>query len=167
MALDEINYPPLSFFFEVKVGDYASESVDSFFSEVSGIEMEIETDTSLQEGGNNYEVYQLPGRAKYGDLTLKRGLVLKNSQLYSWCESVINNQGDVAIATKTVIVNLLSKPAVVRGSSIGQGQVLMSWNFTKAFPKKIVFSPLNANASGDGAIMMETIILAYRSFKVQ
>ncbi len=153
---DEYNYPPLNYFFEVKVGSFGG--VDGYFSEVEGIEMQIETGSDLKEGGNNYEQYHLPGRATYTDLTLKRGMVLANSALYTWCEDVINNLGDKPIETKDVMVNLLSKP----GTS-SDGSVLITWTFNKAFPKKISFGSLNASA---GAIMIETIVLVYRSFKM-
>jgi len=154
---DEYNYPPLNYFFEVKVGSFGG--VDGYFSEVEGIEMQIETGNDIQEGGNNYEQYHLPGRATYTDLTLKRGMVLANSALYTWCENIINNAGDARIETKDVVVNLLSKP----GTS-SNGSVLMTWTFNKALPKKISFGSLSAN---DSAVMIETIVLVYRSFNIQ
>ena len=145
-------YPLVSYYFEVSIGELTG--VDCLFSEVSGIEMEIETGTEIKEGGNNSYVHNLPGRSKYTDLVLKRGVVSKTSALFSWCEKTINGNYTKSIETKNVSVKLLD----------GNGDALIVWNFKDAYPKKLAVSSLNAKASGDGAIMIESITLAYSEF---
>ena len=151
----EWGYPPVSYYFEVSVGEFSG--VDCLFSEVSGIEMELETGTELKDGGNNSYVYHLPGRTKYTDLVLKRGVVPKTSALFSWCEKTINGNYTEKIETKDVTVKLLD----------GNGDALIVWNFKNAYPKKLAVSNLNAKASGESAIMIETITLGYSEFERQ
>ena len=145
--------PPVSFYFEVSIGKF--NGVDCLFSEVSGIEMELETSTEIKEGGNNAFVYNLPGRTKYQDLVLKRGLVPLSTAFYSWSQKTITGNYAKAIETKDVLVKLLDE----------NGEVLITWNFKNAYPKKISISDLNAKASGDSAIMIESITLAYSEFE--
>lgn len=148
-------YPPVSYYFEVTVGTLTG--VDCLFSEVSGIEMEMELGSELKEGGNNSYVHHLPGRTKYADLVLKRGLVPKSSALFSWCQKTIAGNYNEKIVPKTVTVKLLGD----------DGQTLVSWNFKNAYPKKLAVSNLNAKASGESAIMIESITLAYSEFERQ
>jgi phage tail-like protein len=148
-------YPPVSYYFEASIGKFTG--VDCLFSEISGIEMELENGTELKEGGNNSYVYTLPGRTKYSDLVLKRGIVPKSSALFSWCQKTIAGNYTQKIETKDVIVKLLDE----------NGTSLMTWNFKNAYPKKMAISNLNARATGDNAIMIETITLAYSEFERQ
>lgn len=148
-------YPPVSYYFEVTIDKFSG--VDCLFSEVSGIEMELETKTKLEEGGNNSYVHILPGKTIYSDLVLKRGIVPKTSALFSWCQKTIAGNYSKKIEPKTVTVKLLDE----------NGDALITWNFKNAYPKKLVVSSLNAKASGEGAIMMESITLAYSEFERQ
>lgn len=148
-------YPPVSYYFEVSIGQFTG--VDCLFAEVSGIEMELETSTEIKEGGNNSHVYNLPGRTKYSDLVLKRGMVPKTSALFSWCQNTIAGNYTKKIETKNISVKLLDE----------NGAALIVWNFKNAYPKKMAVSNLNAKASGESAIMIETITLAYSEFERQ
>lgn len=145
--------PPVSFYFEVSIGSFSG--VDCLFSEVTGIEMELETSNEIKEGGNNAVVYNLPGRTKYSDLVLKRGLVPLSSAFFAWSQKTITGNYAKKIETKDVFVKLLDE----------NGAVLITWNFKNAYPKKIAVSNLNAKASGDSAIMIESITLAYSEFE--
>ena len=148
-------YPPVGYHFEVSVGQFSG--VDNLFSEVSGLEMELETTTELKEGGNNSYVHHLPGRTKYTDLVLKRGVVPKKSNLLRWCQETITGNYTKKIKTRTITVKLLDEA----------GKPLISWNFKNAYPKKLALSNLNAKASGESAIMIETITIAYSEFERQ
>ena len=117
--------------------------------------MELDSGTELKEGGNNTHVHFLPGRTKYSDLTLKRGLVPKTSALFSWCQKTITGGYLQKIQTKDISVKLLDE----------DGTVLVTWSFKNAWPKKMSVSDLNAKASGDSGIMIETITLAYSEFE--
>ena len=144
--------PPVSFYFEVKIASFSS---DIYFSEVSGLEMELESALEIKEGGNNSFSYSLPGRTKYSDLVLKRGLVVKSSTLYDWFQKTINGNLDEKIVTKDISIILLNE----------EGNAHVKWSVRNAYPKKISISPMSAKASGDSAIMIETLTLSYSEFE--
>ena len=56
------------------------------FTECSGLSGEIEVETYQEGGLNDYE-HKLPGRAKYGNITLKSG-VASSLDLWDWFQSV-------------------------------------------------------------------------------
>ncbi|HAS36265.1 MAG TPA: hypothetical protein DCS15_07240 [Flavobacteriales bacterium] len=149
---DQFVFPPLSFHFAVEVGEVGHlPEKDLLFTEATGFGMELEVDTSMVEAGNNNRVYVLPKRVKYTDLVLKRGIVSSDSKFYKWCEETINTNYAEPIKPQNITVNLLDE----------SGEPLITWNFIDAFPKKMEVSALNAKASGEGAILIETITIAY------
>ncbi|MGD1922568.1 MAG: phage tail protein [Paracoccaceae bacterium] len=59
---------------------------DGAFSEVTGLEASIDTQT-IREGGNNTRQIHLMGQISYGQATLKRGLT-KGLDLWTWFNAV-------------------------------------------------------------------------------
>jgi phage tail-like protein len=51
------------------------------FTSCSGLDVEVEVET-YEEGGENRFVHKLPGRRRYGDVELKRGIVGRD--LWTW-----------------------------------------------------------------------------------
>ncbi len=143
--------PPVGFHFEVFVGFFMT---DMCFSEVSGLEMELEIAMEVKEGGNNNYSYSLPGRTKYGDLVLKRGVITSVSPLYQWFESTISLLNSETIQPLPIVINLLDE----------NGSPVVSWYVSNAYPKKMTVSSMNAKASGESAIMIETLTLSYSEF---
>jgi phage tail-like protein len=70
-------FPPTAFHFVLRVGSGLTPAV---FQEVSGISAEMEPE-SVNEGGDNRFVHQLPKAVKHTRLTLKRGSVAVDSEL--------------------------------------------------------------------------------------
>ena len=66
---DSIYVPPPVFAFRVDIDGAES---DTSFQEVSGLEVQFETE-DVVEGGQNRFVHRLPTRTKYSNLLLKRG----------------------------------------------------------------------------------------------
>jgi phage tail-like protein len=123
-------------------------SPDVMFQSVSGLEVRLETE-SYREGGENRFEHTLPVRAKYSNLTLKRGLFV-SSQLIDWCMDTFN---DMEVRPVTMIISLLNEVHVP----------LMTWNVVNAFPVKWSVSDLNAEQS---SIAIETLELQYQYFKL-
>ncbi|HET7462169.1 MAG TPA: phage tail protein, partial [Longimicrobium sp.] len=73
--------PLMAFRFQVTVEG----QVAGAFSEVTGLQAEVDV-LELPEGGENGFVHKLPGRAQYGNLTLKRGVVTLD--LWRWFADV-------------------------------------------------------------------------------
>jgi phage tail-like protein len=140
-------YPPVGFHFRVVFSGIGDGEVDSRFQSVSGLSMELETE-SVKEGGENRYEHVLPVRSKFPLLVLKRGLVKNSALLTQWCndafQSLIINPVDISIS----LLNEAHEP-------------LMTWNVKHAWPKKWSLSDLNAEQS---AIAIETFELQYQYF---
>jgi phage tail-like protein len=145
-------YPPVSFYFEVKVlgtsrSPWTSTEVDASFQEVSGVDRELEVQ-SLAEGGENRFTHQLPKRGKHPNLVLKRGLVTQKSSLADWAEKTIAADFSTPVEPRTLQVTLLGQEA----------RPLVVWTFNNAYPVKWTTAGFN---STENKIVVETLEMAY------
>ena len=122
------------------------------FTEVSGLQAEIDVET-VEEGGENGFVHKLPGRMKWPNLVLKRGLT-QNDTLFSWLNkasgSGFNGEGN-KLERSTAAVTLVSQT----------GKRLRAWELEGAFPVKWS-GPSFAVSSSDMAI--EELEIAHHGF---
>ncbi len=144
-------YPPTGFYFKLSFTGISSAN-DAGFQEVSGLEAEMAVE-EITSGGENRFKYKLPTGTKYGNLVLKRGLMLNNSQLTQWCFTTIGSDLSQTIVPRTVTLTLMNPDA----------QPLMAWSFVRAWPVKWSVSDFN---SMDGKIVVESIEFAYNYFNV-
>jgi phage tail-like protein len=110
------------------------------FSECSGLETEVSV-IDYREGGD-FLVRKLPGLAKVGDVTLKRGIT-KSNDLQNWHRNVLNGVAD----RKNVVVILMDDartPVVV-------------WKLFDAFPRKWEGPTLRAQGN---EIAIEALVLS-------
>lgn len=142
-----VYYPPVGFHFKVEFPGAGKGDADTRFQEVGGLSAEI-TLEELAVGGENRFNYRLPGRAKYSNLILKRGM-LKDSGLISWFTKAIE---DFDFKPIDVNVYLLNE----------KHEISSSWIFMQAYPVKWVISDFKAQES---SIVAETIELAYQYFR--
>ena len=149
---DTIYYPPVGFYFRLAVNGQASAS-DAGFQEVSGISAELNIE-EIAEGGENRFKHRVPDRAKYANLVVKRGLVVKNSALAQWCLSTITSDFSSQVSTKTVSVILMDP----------DGKNLMAWDFINAWPVKWSVSDFK---STDDSVVVESIEFAFSYFVQQ
>jgi phage tail-like protein len=140
--------PPVGFHFKVEVLGLTPMTDDLRFVEVGGLALEVATE-EVPEGGENRFVQRYPGRAKYADLVLKRGL-LKRSEVANWMRQCIE---DLDVEPRDVDVTLLNE----------KHEPLMTWHVVGAFPVKWSLSDFNATANG---FVVETLTLAYRHYRV-
>jgi phage tail-like protein len=141
-------YAPVSFYFEVEI-----DGADYSFKEASGLEVELEVE-EIKQGGNNSFNHRVPGRVKYNNLILKRGMVTFGSSLQSWVQSTLFHNTSGTVKPKSIKVSLLDP----KGKS-----PIKSWNFRNAYPVKWKVSDLNAE---ENAVAVETVEFAYESFNV-
>lgn len=148
-------YPPACFHFKVELNgvDGADSDSEQRFQEVSGLSVEVETET-LHEGGENRFEYKLPKRAKYPNLILKRGL-LKGSAFLDWFKSAMNTYFIVAVYD--------FKPADITITLLDEAdEPVAVWNVVQAYPLKWSMSDLR---SSENAVVVESIELAYQYFE--
>lgn len=112
------------------------------FSEISGLSVERDV-FEYTEGGLNDFVHKLPGRLKYPNLTLKRGITDQNAlQQWFW-----QSQHEAQLRNVTV---LLVTPS---------GGLARKWVFEDAFPVKWTGPKL---AAGSDSAATEELEVAHR-----
>jgi phage tail-like protein len=113
--------PLVGFHFMV---DLEQAGLSGYFTEVSGLGSETETIEHKVVNGGIEVVLQVPGRLKWENIVLKRGIT-SNLDMWDWRKKVEN--GDVAGARSD-------------GSIVMYDQTLTEvarWNFQSAWPAKI------------------------------
>jgi phage tail-like protein len=101
------------------------------FTEVSGLGSEHAV-VEFREGGENGIVRKLPGRLKWQDIVLKRGIT-SDLSLWEWRKQV---ESDFPAARADLSIVMMR----------GRDRVLARWNFVDAWPSKIS----GPTASSDG-----------------
>jgi len=140
----DYQYVP-GFYFKVSFIGFEEKEIEAKFSEVSGIEAEMETE-EIREGGENRFMHHLPKGAKYPNLVLKRALHALPSHIVQWAEDAIHH---FDFRLHSIVVSLLNK----------EGKPVKSWKFVDAYPVKIQISDLNAK---ENALVIETLELVYK-----
>lgn len=118
------------------------------FMECSGLSAEREI-KSYEEGGVNDFVHQLPGRMKYTNIVLKRGLTYSR-ELWRWFSTGLYD-------AKVLRVNL----SIVLGNA--EGLKVKHWDVISAFPVKYTGPDLKSD-SAEAAF--ETIELAHHGLNL-
>ncbi|WP_291911897.1 phage tail protein [Chitinophaga sp. CB10] len=139
--------PPVGFHFLVAFELFPQTLQECAFQEVSGLNVEMETEP-YKEGGENRFIHQLPLRARYEDLVLKRGL-LNGSGIMLWCQEAIES---FMFSPINIIVSLLNEKHLP----------VYSWYVVNAFPKKWTVSNFNAE---ENSIVVESLTLGYQFFR--
>lgn len=93
--------PSVAFYFSVKFEGF----FEIPFQEVSGLSLEMETET-IKEGGENSFSYQVPVRRKHGNLVLKRSLMPIYHLLELYIVGILESNGSREIRTTTVVISL-------------------------------------------------------------
>ncbi|MDL2322908.1 phage tail protein [Bacteroidales bacterium OttesenSCG-928-A17] len=138
--------PPVAFYFQVEF--HADPKIpDMAFLEVSGLSMEMETE-SLKEGGQNDFTYQLPVRSKQGRLILKRSLNEMSNTLEQWIKNNLESGLSKGFTPLNVTVSLINQD----GSPVAQ------WLCDNAYPVKWEISPFNAMKN---ELVIESLELNY------
>jgi phage tail-like protein len=140
-------YPPVGFHFKVEFSGIGNDN-DCRFQSVSGLNVEYDTE-SFKEGGENRFEHKLPGRTKYPDLSLKRGM-LTDSEVIKWCLKAFQQR---EFKPADVYVTLLNE----------KHSGIKTWHFRKAWPRKWSVSDFNAQ---ENSVVVETLDLSYAYFTV-
>ena len=97
------------------------------FTEVSGLSVQIDVE-ELAEGGQNQFTHKLPGRMKWPNLVLKRGIT-NTDNLFEWFQrSSGNGFADAG--------NQLQRRRGAVTLMDSTGTVVRTWEFTEAYPVK-------------------------------
>lgn len=136
MSNDEIG----AFHFQVDLGDGGRRS----FAEVSGLGAEV---TIIEYRNGDEPVYsprKLPGPARYGNVTLKRGSLPADDQLWSWIDAAIQGSPEPRDVT-VLLLNTDHEP-------------VRAWRLRNAWPAAYEVSRFDAKAA---KIAIESLELAH------
>jgi phage tail-like protein len=127
------------------------EGSEAGFSEVLMPEASI--DVIEYRNGNDKEsgVRKIPGRAHYGNVTLKRG-VIGSLNLYQWFNQI--RDGD-ANGYRTVVIQLQNEDHT---------QIVMTWKLLRAWPARYKSPDLNGKGQD---VAMEELELAYERLEIE
>jgi phage tail-like protein len=112
------------------------------FSEVTGFDASIDV-IEYREGDMVTTPMKLPGLKKYGNITLKQGLV-DSMVLYDWIIAGVTG----AVDRKTITITLLDEEEAPAGS----------WQVINAWPMKYTAPDFNATAS---EVAIESLEIAH------
>lgn len=118
------------------------------FQDCSGLSMEVEVQEYI-EGGNNEFVHKLPGRLKFGNITLRRG-VTDNTQFAMWRPKI--EGGKITVERKNISIILFSH----------SGETVKTWEVTEAYPVKWTGPDLKASSMD---VAIETLELAHQGWR--
>jgi phage tail-like protein len=125
------------------------------FQEVSGLQVSIAVE-SVEEGGENGFVHQLPGRMTWPNITLKRGIT-QTDNLFTWFNKSSGEQFGAAgnTLTRSTAAITLTGPA---------GKRLRAWEFVGAFPVKWTGPDFTSDTSTAAS---ESLEIAHHGFKAK
>ena len=142
MAPTKRNDPYLSFKFHVEIDGL----IAAGFSEVSGLQVEIETE-DYREGGVNDHVRKMPKTAKYANLVFKRGIT-DSDVLWKWHLDAAVNGKIQRKNGRIILYDFQGNEKIEK----------WRWEFKEAFPVK--WSGPDFKADG-GTVAVESLEVAH------
>ena len=95
-------WPMPKFRFEVDLG---TELTGVAFQEVSGMDVENQILEYRKSNSPLFSVEKMPGMAKYGNITMKRGVFVNDNTFWDWHNEISMN----TIKRRTVLIKLLDE----------------------------------------------------------
>ena len=138
-------WPLPKFHFQVKWDD-----TELAFQEVSGLD--IESEPLEYRAGNNpvFSKIQMPGMIKYSNITMKKGVFVKDNALFDWFAEIKMN----VIKRKAITISLLDEAQAPT----------MVWKVQNAFPIKVTGTDLKAEGN---EVAVESIEIAHEGFVIE
>lgn len=120
--------------------------IGGFFSEVSGLgsETEVIDNKVVSEDGKKEIVRKIPGRMKWGDISLKRGIT---SIMDVWAWRKLVEDGDIVGARKNGSIMMYNQ----------SGDLVAKWDFVNAWPSKVSGPSIQADSNALGVEEMTLV----------
>lgn len=139
------NYPSSNYHFQV---DWGGSNLG--FSEVSGLEIEYDVIEYRDGNSPKYNTIKMPGRPKFTNIVLKRGIIPADNEFFEWLNSVQLNR----VERRNVTISLLNE----------EHNPVMTWKAVNAFPVRLVGPTLSARGN---EIAIEELEIAHEGLLVQ
>ncbi len=134
------------FRFSVDLGDGMN---DVSFQEVSGLSVDTQVIEYRNRSGPIFSIVKMPGVAKTGNVTMKRGVVGMDNAFFDWYAQIKMN----TIKRRTVTIKLIDE----------SGVVTMQWFLRNAWPTKITGTALKSD--GD-EVAVESVEFAHEGLEI-
>ena len=138
-------YPERAYQFVVRAG-----LSQISFSEVSGLT--VEREKIEYRGGASKEISKIsmPGMAKNSDITMKRGVVVGDNELYEWFNTAAISQTE----RRDLTISLLNEALIPT----------MTWKVKNAYALKVEAPTLKADGN---EVAIETIVIAHEGLQME
>lgn len=139
-------WPMPKFRFEV---DFGSQMKGIAFQEVSGMDKEVQIIEYRHSNSPLFATIKMPGIAKYGNVTMKRGVFVNDNTFWKWMDEIKMN----VIKRRVVLIKLLDE----------SGKVTMQWQLNNAWPTKITGTDLKSDGN---EVAVDTIEIAHEQLVI-
>jgi phage tail-like protein len=135
--------------FKIRVPGVGSAS----FKTAKGFKASVEI-IDFREGGDNHASKKFPGRPTFDNLTLERGVISRNSELYTLFRQVYDVGTNIGREPRvTILLDVLGR----------DNTTLATFKWVKAIVASVEFDDLDATSSGE--IFLERIEFAVEGFE--
>lgn len=121
-----VKYPIPTYRFRVSVGDE-----EMAFNKVTGLNI---TSESIEYKDGASDLYQMPGQVDATSITLRKGIVIGQRQLYDWISSISLDR----VEKKNVTISLMNESG---------SEPQITWHFTDAFPISLTAPSFDATSN--------------------
>jgi phage tail-like protein len=129
-------------------------SLKGIFTECSGLSSEVEVVEHKASGEKGDPVlHKVPGRAVWGNITLKRG-VSKSKDFWQWHKEVLDKKTSMRRNGTIALID----------SDSGSNSPVLTWKVTDAWPCKVNAPTLSA---GDNSVAVEELVLVHEGIELQ
>ena len=119
------------------------------FSEVTGLDIQVEAIEYREGSSPDYSKIKMPGMHKFSNITLKRGTFESDVEYYAWIRTVNLNK----VERRDVTISLLNE----------KHEPVITWRVHNAFPVKVQASDLKADGN---EVAIETLELAHEGLDI-
>ena len=131
-------YPLPVFHFKVEWGGSTMA-----FSEVTGLNIEVQVIEYRDGLSPDYSTVKMPGMKKYGNITLKRGVVEADNEFFNWLNEVKLNK----IVRRDITISLLNE----------DHEPAMVWKVRNAWPSKLTSPDMKGNGNEAAIEQIEVV----------
>ncbi|RAW01595.1 phage tail protein [Pseudochryseolinea flava] len=140
-----MSYPLPSFHFTVHWG-----GANIGFSEVSGLNIENQVIEYRDGASLEYSMRKMPGLQKFGNITMKRGIMKGDNEYHKWLDTIKMN----TIERRDITISLRDEG----------GNPVMTWRAKNAFPVKLEGASLKASGN---EVAIESMEVAHEGLTVE
>lgn len=119
------------------------------FQEVTGLESETQVIEYRQGSSDLFSTEKMSGIAKYGNVTMKRGVFANDNTFWNWHASINMN----TIKRRNVFIKLLDE----------NGKTVVTWQLNNAWPTKISSTDLKSDGN---EVAVDTIEIAHEGLVI-